>query len=169
MIISLEGTWNVILSDGAAGQMFLRGTLDENGIGHKDAGANQWHPDAELGNALGEVDADAPIATRFTRKHTFEGEARLREPQLFMQRHIEKMMCWCQTYVLISKKYGMLNTTEDAPTMCWCSAPQKVLIRYSYTMCWPMTLFSTMRQQHPKAQKCRVVTKARSWSTAYPL
>ena len=77
MIISLEGTWNVILSDGTAGQMFLPGTLDENGIGHKDAGANQWHPDAELGNALGEVDADAPIATRFTRKHTFEGEARL--------------------------------------------------------------------------------------------
>ena len=74
---SLEGIWEAELSDGTRRSMKLPGTLDENGIGHKDAGANQWHPDAELGNALGEVDADAPIATRFTRKHTFEGEARL--------------------------------------------------------------------------------------------
>ncbi|MGN0166602.1 MAG: glycoside hydrolase family 2 TIM barrel-domain containing protein [Acetatifactor sp.] len=77
MDISLEGTWNVTLGDGTTGKMYLPGTLDENGIGHKDTGTNQWHPDAELGNAVGEVEADAPIATRFTRKHTFEGEARL--------------------------------------------------------------------------------------------
>ena len=29
----------------------LPGTLDESGIGHRDVGANQWHPDAALGNA----------------------------------------------------------------------------------------------------------------------
>ena len=40
-------------------------------------GANQWHPDAVLGNAAGEIDKDAPIATRFTRRHTYEGEARI--------------------------------------------------------------------------------------------
>ena len=77
MRISLEGTWDVTLADGTAGQMHLPGTLDENGIGHKDTGANQWHPDAALGNAAGETDKDAPIATRFTRRHTYEGEVRI--------------------------------------------------------------------------------------------
>lgn len=75
MKISLDGLWNVKLADGTQGQMVLPGTLDENNIGHKDFGANQWHPDAALGNADGEVDKDAPIATRFTRRHTYEGEA----------------------------------------------------------------------------------------------
>lgn len=77
MYISLAGKWKVSLNDGTVGEMVLPGTLDENGIGHRDAGANQWHPDAQLGNAEEEVSADAPIATRFTRKHTYEGEARL--------------------------------------------------------------------------------------------
>lgn len=75
MKISLDGLWEVRLADGTRGQMSLPGTLDENNIGHKDCGANQWHPDAALGNADGEVDKDAPIATRFTRRHTYEGEA----------------------------------------------------------------------------------------------
>lgn len=77
MEISLGGTWKVTLTDGTVGQMQLPGTLDESGIGHKDVGANQWHPDAALGNAEGAVDKDAPIATRFTRRHTYEGEARI--------------------------------------------------------------------------------------------
>lgn len=77
MIISLEGMWKAELADGNMGQMRLPGTLDENGIGQKDCGANQWHPDATLGNADGAVDKDAPIATRFTRRHTYEGEARI--------------------------------------------------------------------------------------------
>lgn len=76
MRISLEGIWKAVLADETTGQMYLPGTLDESGIGHKDVGANQWHPDAALGNAEGEVDRDAPIATRFTRRHTYEGEAR---------------------------------------------------------------------------------------------
>ena len=73
----LDGRWHVILTDGTAAQMHLPGTLDESGIGHRDAGTNQWHPDAALGNAAEEVDKDAPIATRFTRRHTYEGEARI--------------------------------------------------------------------------------------------
>ena len=48
MGISLEGTWKVILTEGTAAQMHLPGTLDESGIGHRDVGANQWHPDAAL-------------------------------------------------------------------------------------------------------------------------
>ena len=77
MRILLNGKWHVVLEDGTTGQMDLPGTLDENGIGHRDVGANQWHPDAVLGNAAGEMDKDAPIATRFTRRHTYEGEARI--------------------------------------------------------------------------------------------
>lgn len=77
MRILLNGKWHVVLEDGTTGQMDLPGTLDENGIGHRDVGANQWHPDAVLGNAAGEIDKDAPIATRFTRWHTYEGEARI--------------------------------------------------------------------------------------------
>lgn len=73
----LDGRWHVVLMDGTAAQMHLPGTLDESGIGHRDAGTNQWHPDAALGNAAEEVDKDAPIATRFTRRHTYEGEARI--------------------------------------------------------------------------------------------
>lgn len=71
--------WKMACSTGGRnhGQMDLPGTLDENGIGHRDVGANQWHPDAVLGNAAGEIDKDAPIATRFTRRHTYEGEARI--------------------------------------------------------------------------------------------
>ena len=77
MRILLNGKWHVVLEDGTTGQMDLPGTLDENGIGHRDVGANQWNPDAVLGNAAGEIDKDAPIATRFTRRHTYEGEARI--------------------------------------------------------------------------------------------
>ena len=77
MRILLNGKWHVVLEDGTTGQMDLPGTLDENGIGHRDVGANQWHPDAVLGNAAGEIDKDATIATRFTRRHTYEGEARI--------------------------------------------------------------------------------------------
>ena len=67
MRILLNGKWHVVLEDGTTGQMDLPGTLDENGIGHRDV----------LGNATGEIDKDAPIATRFTRRHTYEGEARI--------------------------------------------------------------------------------------------
>ena len=77
MKILLDGSWRVELEDGTTGQMDLPGTLDENGIGYRDVGANQWHPDAALGNAEEEIDKDAPIATRFTRRHTYEGEARI--------------------------------------------------------------------------------------------
>lgn len=75
MNYDLSGVWTVDIGDGKKNELKLPGTLDESGIGHDDLGANQWHPDAELGNAEDNFDADAPIATRFTRKHTFEGEA----------------------------------------------------------------------------------------------
>lgn len=77
MYFDLSGLWQADIGDGKAYSMQLPGTLDENRIGHKDLGQNQWHPDAALGNAEEGFDENAPIATRFTRKYTFEGEARL--------------------------------------------------------------------------------------------
>ena len=77
MYYELDGLWKVELSDGSRYEMMLPGTLDGNKIGYRDIGANQWHPDAELGNAVMNLDEEAPIATRFTRKYTYEGAAKL--------------------------------------------------------------------------------------------
>lgn len=74
---SLAGVWQCRLADGSEYTLTLPGTLDTNGIGYPDKGADQWHPDAGLGNADDTFCEDAPIATRFTRKHTYEGEALL--------------------------------------------------------------------------------------------
>lgn len=77
MLYDLRGLWQADIGDGRIYGMQLPGTLDENKIGHPDMGSNQWHPDAQLGNAGDGFDEAAPIATRFTRKYTYEGEARL--------------------------------------------------------------------------------------------
>ena len=74
-IIDLSGLWRCELPDQVA-SIRLPGTLDESGIGHADKGLNQWHPASELGSE-GMFDADAPIATRLTRRCTYEGQARL--------------------------------------------------------------------------------------------
>lgn len=80
----LNGSWTVTLKDGSQSRMILPGTLDENGIGYADAGSGQVHPDEAIGNpkelagrAGEELSDRTAIATRFTRKHTYEGEARL--------------------------------------------------------------------------------------------
>lgn len=57
MEIRLDGLWQVDIGDGKVNQMQLPGTLDENNIGGGET--NQ------------------PIATRLTRRHTYEGEARI--------------------------------------------------------------------------------------------
>lgn len=75
MIYTLQGMWTADIGDGNAYPIRLPGTLDENKIGHKDQGLNQWHPDADLGTG-NEYFRSTVIATRFTRKHTYEGEAR---------------------------------------------------------------------------------------------
>lgn len=76
MRYSLEGTWTVVIGDGESYSMQLPGTLDENQIGKKDQGAGQWHPDAALGRVDDSFRTDI-IATRFTRRYTYEGEARM--------------------------------------------------------------------------------------------
>ena len=64
--------------DGEAGErnrcpIRLPGTLDENGIGEKDEGKNQWHPDITLGNLGLQAKENHVIATRYTRRYTWEG------------------------------------------------------------------------------------------------
>lgn len=63
---SLEGLWEAKLTDGSVHAMHLPGTLDENRIGQRDTGANQWKWSEEEGMS-------GRIATRFTRKYVYEG------------------------------------------------------------------------------------------------
>ena len=89
MYDSLEGNWKAVLSDGTEGDIRLPGTLDENRLGHKDLGLNQWHSDAENGGE--EFNPDAPIATRFTRRYTYEGEALFSRRISFKQKEGERV------------------------------------------------------------------------------
>lgn len=76
MNISLHGIWRADIGDGKEYFINLPGTLDENQIGHEDAVAGRLHPDAVLGNG-DQLFSTEKIATRFTRKYTYEGEVRL--------------------------------------------------------------------------------------------
>lgn len=77
MIYSLDGKWQADIGDGQAYSIHLPGTLDENGIGSRDKGSNEWHPDSALGNASAGFETGGAILTRYTRKFTYEGEAKL--------------------------------------------------------------------------------------------
>lgn len=70
MRISLEGKWTADIGDDGSYPLQLLGTLDENRIGHRDTGSNQWHPDAALGNENKNFHSDV-IATRFTRRFSW--------------------------------------------------------------------------------------------------
>lgn len=76
-LYSLAGEWQADIGDGQKYMMTLPGTLDENGIGGIDQGSNQWHPESALGNKDEKWTEGHVIRTRFTRKHAFEGEAKL--------------------------------------------------------------------------------------------
>jgi len=85
MVITLEGVWQADIGDGKLYSMDLPGTLDENKIGCRDSGSNQWHPDSGLGNGGKDFEKNAPISTRLTRKYTYEGIARLTRSIAFSQ------------------------------------------------------------------------------------
>ncbi len=70
----LAGKWQADIGDGQLYSAALPGTLDENGIGGRDIGNAQLHPDSSLGGQ-GELQREDVIWTRFTRKHTYEGAA----------------------------------------------------------------------------------------------
>ncbi|MFY9295555.1 MAG: glycoside hydrolase family 2 TIM barrel-domain containing protein [Caldicoprobacterales bacterium] len=76
MIYDLRGLWKADIGDGKLYPMQLPGTLDENKIGYRDTGKNQWNPGGSFNNTGSDFDEKAPVSTRLTRKYTFEGEAR---------------------------------------------------------------------------------------------
>ncbi len=73
--MSLSGKWHVRLADDSQWEMTLPGSLDENQIGYEDQGNNQWHPDDSLDTEDAPFAPKGPIATRLTRKYTYEGPA----------------------------------------------------------------------------------------------
>lgn len=85
MIVTLEDIWQADIGDGKLYAVHLPGTLEENGVGYKDSGSNQWHPDSDLGNAGQDFEKNAPISTRFTRKYIYEGIARFTRQIKFSQ------------------------------------------------------------------------------------
>ena len=97
-IIDLTGeTWQLRLPESSTDfickEVKLPGTLDEFSVGHKDRLDNSCHPDE--GTAQG-FDSDV-IATRFTRKHTYEGTA-------FFEREITiKSEKECRTFFEIER------------------------------------------------------------------
>ena len=72
--IDLSGLWECTIP-GQQGVIRLPGTLDEGGFGAPDDPARQWK--AEEVKRIGYWKEGDPIVTRLTRKHTFDGEARM--------------------------------------------------------------------------------------------
>ena len=92
-----EETWQLRLPESSADfvckEVKLPGTLDEFGVGHKDRLDNSCHPDEGTAQSF---DSDV-IATRFTRKHTYEGPA-------FFEREITiKSEKECRTFLEIER------------------------------------------------------------------
>ena len=72
--VDLSGVWQAAIP-GQSGPMAVPGTLDEAGIGFPDDPEQQWKVDEV--RRIGFYHDGDPIVTRLTRKHTFEGEARI--------------------------------------------------------------------------------------------
>lgn len=75
MISSLAGKYDVVLADGTTHHMQLPGTLDTNQIGSPDLGLGQWNNSADLFKS--ENKDKIQIGTRFTRKYTYTGLAKI--------------------------------------------------------------------------------------------
>ena len=72
--LDLSGDWHCAIP-GLEGILRVPGTLDESGIGFPDDPARQWKARELLDKGL--IRPGDPIVTRFTRKYTFEGVARI--------------------------------------------------------------------------------------------
>ncbi len=71
MFFDLGGLWHCAIP-GQEKDVTLPGTLDENGVGHPETRAAKWHPDEHVNESLAQ---SGVIATRFTRRVTYEGPA----------------------------------------------------------------------------------------------
>ena len=73
-ILDLSGIWQCEIP-GQSGPLRLPGTLDESGIGFPDDPQKQWKVDEVT--RIGFYREGDPIVTRLTRRHTFEGQAKI--------------------------------------------------------------------------------------------
>ncbi|MBR4537699.1 MAG: hypothetical protein IKO52_02505 [Clostridia bacterium] len=73
-LLDLSGIWQCEIP-GQSGPVRLPGTLDESGIGFPDDPKKQWKVDEVA--RIGFYREGDPIVTRLTRKHTFEGQAKI--------------------------------------------------------------------------------------------
>ena len=74
VLLDLSGVWQCEIP-GQSGALRLPGTLDESGIGFPDDPKNQWKADEVA--RIGFYREGDPIVTRLTRRHTFEGRAKI--------------------------------------------------------------------------------------------
>ena len=88
----LSGTWRCETGEGCAPAQ-LPGTLDTNGIGHADLTAAPWHPDENVNDALASQDV---IATRLTRRHTYEGAAVFTRALSFVPPAGKRVFLFCE-------------------------------------------------------------------------
>ena len=72
--MDLSGIWQCEIP-GQSGPVRLPGTLDESGIGFEDDPKKQWKVDEV--RRIGFYRDGDPIVTRLTRKHSFEGQAKI--------------------------------------------------------------------------------------------
>ena len=68
----LSGRWHCAIP-GREADVTLPGTLDENSLGERDLGGKKWHPDVDTSRSI--FQAEHGIATRLTRRVTYEGPA----------------------------------------------------------------------------------------------
>ncbi len=71
IVTDLGGRWHCVIP-GQKKEILLPGTLDEGGVGYPETRAAKWHPDEHVNESLA---GSGVIATRLTRKVTYEGPA----------------------------------------------------------------------------------------------
>ncbi len=116
--ISLAGEWEVTLADGSRYPASLPGTLDTNGIGHEDRPAGKLYQDENYVENTSLTASDV-IATRLTRKHTYEGkavfsrvweEALPRDRRLFLRAERARVLTLSVDHQEVPARQGSLST-----------------------------------------------------------
>ena len=115
----LSGTWRCETGEGCAPAQ-LPGTLDTNGIGHADLTAAPWHPDENVNDALASQDV---IATRLTRRHTFEGAAVFTRTIDFVPPAGKRVFLFCER----TRRLSLRVNGQDVPPFLPASLSTPVL------------------------------------------
>ena len=115
----LSGTWRCETGEGCAPAQ-LPGTLDTNGIGHADLTAAPWHPDENVNDALASQDV---IATRLTRRHTYEGAAVFTRALSFVPPVGKRVFLFCER----TRRLSLRVNGQDVPPILPASLSTPVL------------------------------------------